>query len=148
VRADVVLDDPPVALAVRNENAAVSPIGEVVARLLRGVGQGQMHDVVRAAREVARPRLVVDHVVRRGYEPPERPRPVRVVAERSKRPDRGHAWSLVIETIEAAAAWVDRVGLALLFPKADVVLPSLWREVNGSEDENWAVREPDGTFVR
>jgi len=53
-----------------------------------------------------------------------------------------------MRTIEAAAAWVDRVGLALLFPKADVVLPSLWREVNGSEDDNWAVREPDGTFVR
>ncbi|HST18364.1 MAG TPA: crosslink repair DNA glycosylase YcaQ family protein [Gaiellaceae bacterium] len=51
-------------------------------------------------------------------------------------------------TIEAAAAWVDRVGLALLFPKADVVLPSLWEQVNGSTDENWAVREPDGTFVR
>ena len=54
----------------------------------------------------------------------------------------------MIDTIEAAAAWVDRVGLALLFPKPDIVLPSLWREVNGSEDDNWAVREPDGTFVR
>ena len=51
-------------------------------------------------------------------------------------------------TIETAAAWVDRVGLALLFPKADVVLPSLWEQVNGSTDENWAVREADGTFVR
>ena len=32
----------------------------------------------------------------------------------------------MIDTLEAAAAWVDEVGLALLFPKADVVLPSLW----------------------
>lgn len=54
----------------------------------------------------------------------------------------------MVRTVEEAAAWVDRVGLALLFPKADVVLPSLWREVSGSEDDNWAVREPDGTFVR
>jgi hypothetical protein len=54
----------------------------------------------------------------------------------------------MVETIEAAATWVDEVGLALLFPKADVVLPSLWEQVNGSTDENWAVREPDGTFVR
>jgi winged helix DNA-binding protein len=54
----------------------------------------------------------------------------------------------MVRTIEAAAAWVDRVGLALLFPKSDVVLPSLWEQVNGSTDENWAVREPDGTFVR
>jgi hypothetical protein len=54
----------------------------------------------------------------------------------------------MVRTIEAAAAWVDRVGLALLFPKSDVVLPSLWEQVNGSTDESWAVREPDGTFVR
>jgi hypothetical protein len=54
----------------------------------------------------------------------------------------------MMDTIEAAAAWVDRVGLAVLFPKADVVLPSLWEQVNGSTDANWAVREPDGTFVR
>ena len=54
----------------------------------------------------------------------------------------------MVRSVEAAAAWVDRVGLALLFPKADVVLPSLWEAVSGSADENWAIREPDGTFVR
>jgi len=54
----------------------------------------------------------------------------------------------VIRTLEAAAAWVDEVGLALLFPKADAVLPSLWEQVNGSADENWAVRDADGSFVR
>lgn len=53
-----------------------------------------------------------------------------------------------METLEEAAAWVDETGLALLFPKADVVLPSLWEAVSGSAEENWAIREPDGTFVR
>lgn len=54
----------------------------------------------------------------------------------------------MVRSVKAAAAWVDRVGLALLFPKADVVLPSLWEAVNGSAEDNWAIREPDGTFVR
>jgi hypothetical protein len=54
----------------------------------------------------------------------------------------------MVRTLEEAAAWVDDVGLALLFPKADVVLPSLWAEVNGSPEQNWAVRDADGTFVR
>jgi Winged helix DNA-binding domain len=53
----------------------------------------------------------------------------------------------VIRTLAAAAAWVDDVGLALLFPKADVVLPSLWEQVNGSAEENWAIRDADGAFV-
>jgi hypothetical protein len=53
-----------------------------------------------------------------------------------------------VRTLAQAAKWVDKVGLALLFPKADVVLPSLWEQVNGSPAENWAVRGPDGTFVR
>jgi hypothetical protein len=53
----------------------------------------------------------------------------------------------VIPTLEEAAAWIDEVGLALVFPKADVVLPSLWERVNGSPEGNWAIREPDGTFV-
>jgi hypothetical protein len=54
----------------------------------------------------------------------------------------------MVKTVEEAAAWVDRAGLALLFPKADVVLPSLWEAVNGSADDNWSIRDPDGTFVR
>jgi len=53
----------------------------------------------------------------------------------------------VIRTVAAAAAWVDEVGLALLFPKADVVLPSLWEQVNGSAEENWSIRDEDGKFV-
>lgn len=54
----------------------------------------------------------------------------------------------MVRTLAQAAAWVDEVGLALLFPKADVVLPSLWEQVNGTPEENWSIREPDGTFVR
>jgi hypothetical protein len=53
----------------------------------------------------------------------------------------------VIRTLAAAAAWIDEVGLALLFPKADVVLPSLWEQVNGSPEENWSIRDADGKFV-
>src|ERR1700751_5380647 len=54
----------------------------------------------------------------------------------------------VIRTLAQATAWVDEVGLALLFPKADVVLPSLWEQVNGSPDRDWAVRDGEGGFVR
>ena len=43
---------------------------------------------------------------------------------------------------------MDEVGLALVFPKADVVLPSLWEQVNGSPDRDWAMRDPEGGFVR
>jgi hypothetical protein len=53
----------------------------------------------------------------------------------------------VIRTLAQATAWVDEVGLALLFPKADVVLPSLWEQVNGSAEDNWSVRDADGNFV-
>jgi hypothetical protein len=54
----------------------------------------------------------------------------------------------VVRSLDQAAAWVDHVGLALIFPKADVVLPSLWEQVNGSAERNWSVRDADGTFVR
>jgi hypothetical protein len=54
----------------------------------------------------------------------------------------------MVRTLEAAAAWVEEVGLALLFPKADVVLPSLWEQVNGSPDQNWSIRDDEGNFVR
>ncbi|MGZ4338625.1 MAG: AlkZ-related protein [Gaiellaceae bacterium] len=53
----------------------------------------------------------------------------------------------MIRTLAAAARWVDDVGLALLFPKADVVVPSLWEQVNGSPEENWSIRDADGKFV-
>jgi hypothetical protein len=36
---------------------------------------------------------------------------------------------------------VDKVGLALLFPKADVVLPSLWEQVSGLQVTDWDTEE-------
>ena len=53
----------------------------------------------------------------------------------------------MVRTLKAAAAWVEEVGLALLFPKADVVLPSLWEQVNGSPAPDWAVRDEHGNFL-
>jgi hypothetical protein len=50
-----------------------------------------------------------------------------------------------IRTLEDAAAWVTRVGLALVFPRDDVVLPSLWR-ASGGEDE-FAKRDEGGKFL-
>jgi hypothetical protein len=47
--------------------------------------------------------------------------------------------------VKQAAAWVDRVGLALVFPKDDVVLPSLWQAAGG-EDE-FAKRDENGKFI-
>jgi chromosome segregation and condensation protein ScpB len=52
-----------------------------------------------------------------------------------------------VRTPTEAAAWVDRVGLAVLFPKADLVLPSLWEQVNGSPEPNWSLRGEDGQFL-
>ena len=54
----------------------------------------------------------------------------------------------MVRTLRQAADWVDDVGLALMFPKADVVLPSLWEQVNGSPARDRAVRDPEGGFVR
>ena len=42
---------------------------------------------------------------------------------------------------------MDKVGLALLFLKTDVVLPSLWEQVNDDAGRNWAVRDAEGQFV-
>jgi hypothetical protein len=53
----------------------------------------------------------------------------------------------VIGTLSQAAKWVDKVGLALLFPKSDVVLPSLWEQLNGGADRRWAVRDEQDRFV-
>jgi hypothetical protein len=50
-----------------------------------------------------------------------------------------------LRTVKQAAAWVDRVGLALVFPKGDVVLPSLWQAAGG-EDE-FAKRDENGKFI-
>jgi winged helix DNA-binding protein len=43
----------------------------------------------------------------------------------------------VIRSVPQAAKWIDRVGLALLFPKPDVVLPSLWEQVAGIRHVDW-----------
>jgi hypothetical protein len=53
---------------------------------------------------------------------------------------------VVVTTLEEAAAWVDGVGLALVFPKDDLVLPSLWCAAGGTDE--FAERQPDGTFVK
>lgn len=47
----------------------------------------------------------------------------------------------MIRTVPQAAKWVDKVGLALLFPKADIVLPSLWEQVSGLQVTDWDTEE-------
>jgi hypothetical protein len=51
-----------------------------------------------------------------------------------------------LKTPEAAAEWLDEVGIALLFPNLDYVLPSLWEAISGELELNWAVRSEDGKF--
>jgi hypothetical protein len=48
-----------------------------------------------------------------------------------------------VRTLEQAAAFIDRVGIALVFGKADVVLPSLFDAVCGPGSD-WAVRDENG----
>ena len=52
----------------------------------------------------------------------------------------------LITTVEEAAAWVDGVGVALVFPKDDVVLPSLWRAAGGADV--YSERDANGSFVQ
>src|SRR4051812_46234538 len=49
-----------------------------------------------------------------------------------------------LRRIDAAARWVDAVGLAALLPVSDVVLPSLWEAVSGTREVGWAVERDDG----
>lgn len=42
---------------------------------------------------------------------------------------------------------MDGVGIALVFPKDDLVLPSLWEAVAGTPSLDWAVRDDDGKFI-
>ena len=51
-----------------------------------------------------------------------------------------------VRTLEQAATFVDRVGIALVFGKADIVLPSLWDEICGPSAD-WAVRDENGKAV-
>ena len=54
---------------------------------------------------------------------------------------------MAVSTVEEAAAWVEQVGIALLFPKPDYVLPSLWEAVAGRTEVDWAVRDDEERFV-
>ncbi|MBA3841587.1 MAG: hypothetical protein H0X39_03040 [Actinobacteria bacterium] len=47
----------------------------------------------------------------------------------------------MIRTVPQAAKWIDKAGLALLFPKPDVVLPSLWEQVSKSQVVDWNAPE-------
>jgi hypothetical protein len=49
-----------------------------------------------------------------------------------------------IRTLEAAAAFVDRAGLALVFPKEGLTLPSLYTEVAGPNPTPWEEQRDDG----
>jgi chromosome segregation and condensation protein ScpB len=51
-----------------------------------------------------------------------------------------------VRSLEDAAAVVDRVGLAVVWGKADLVLPSLWGEIAGP-DADWAIRDETGKAV-
>jgi chromosome segregation and condensation protein ScpB len=51
-----------------------------------------------------------------------------------------------IRSLEHAAAFVDDVGLAVVWGKADLVLPSLWHAVGGP-GADWAVRDDAGKPV-
>jgi DNA glycosylase AlkZ-like len=54
---------------------------------------------------------------------------------------------VAVSTLDEAAGWLGEVGIALLFPKPDYVLPSLWEAVSGGTDVEWAVRGEDERFV-
>ena len=51
-----------------------------------------------------------------------------------------------MRTLEQAAEFIDRVGISLVFGKADVVLPSLFDAVCGP-GADWAVRDENGKAV-
>ena len=46
-----------------------------------------------------------------------------------------------LRTREQAAAWIDEVGVALLYPNGDFVLPSLWEAMTGHQDMDWEAPE-------
>jgi hypothetical protein len=57
-------------------------------------------------------------------------------------PERG-----TIRTIRGAVSWIDRVGLATIFPIDDLVLPSLWEAVAGTQEITWSSRDEEGRFL-
>ena len=48
-----------------------------------------------------------------------------------------------MRSLEDAAAFVNQAGIAVAWGKADLVLPSLWRQIGGP-DADWAVRDENG----
>jgi hypothetical protein len=50
---------------------------------------------------------------------------------------------LPVRTIRSAATWIDRQGIASLFPGNDLVLPSLWEAIAGSREVDWAIRDEE-----
>ena len=52
-----------------------------------------------------------------------------------------------VGSLDEAVSWIERVGVALLYPNPDYVLPSLWEAVAGQTDIEWAVRDEEGKFV-
>jgi hypothetical protein len=52
-----------------------------------------------------------------------------------------------LRSLRQAKAWIDEVGVALLFPNSDFVLPSLWEAVAGSPEVDWAIRDDEGKHV-
>ena len=48
---------------------------------------------------------------------------------------------MAVRTLQQAAAWVDDVGVAVLYPNGDYVLPSLWEAVAGHSDMSWEAPE-------
>jgi hypothetical protein len=53
---------------------------------------------------------------------------------------------VAISSLDEAAAFVDRVGVAVPWGKADLVLPSLWRGIAGP-DADWAIRDETGKAI-
>jgi hypothetical protein len=51
-----------------------------------------------------------------------------------------------VRSLEAAAAWVDEAGLAVVYSSVDLVLPSLWEAVGGP-GADWAIRDEQGKAV-
>lgn len=46
-----------------------------------------------------------------------------------------------MRTIAQAAKWIDEVGVALLYPNGDYVLPSLWEQLTGHSAMDWEAPE-------
>ena len=53
---------------------------------------------------------------------------------------------MAIRSLEDASAFVDQVGIAAAWGKADLVLPSLWRGIAGP-DADWAIRDETGKAI-